>query len=284
VDEREARSENGAGGEGGLGGVVRRRRRELGLSLERVAERAGCAKSYLSAVENGRKGPPTEELLTRLEGALELEAGELVRAARWAATPGSVKRDVARLEAERRTLAGSIAQIRALVRDRGLDGAFRSGELARLVERAGGGGVGEPVRVVLPVEVPLINKVSAGYPTEFTDLGYPARVADEYVRCPDLHDADAFAARVVGDSMEPEYREGDIVVFSPMRGVKSGDDCFVRLEPDQETTFKRVFFEGEEGSERIRIQPLNPRYAARVVERERVAGLYRAVQLMRAVE
>src|SRR6185295_16344626 len=89
--------------------------------------------------------------------------------------------------------------------------------------------------MALPVQAPLINKVAAGYPTEFTDLGYPARVADEYVSAPGVTDADAFAARVVGDSMMPLYREGDIVVFSPERDTKDGDDCFVRLERDDET-------------------------------------------------
>ena len=133
----------------------------------------------------------------------------------------------------------------------------------------------------LPFEVPVINKVSAGYPQGFTDLGYPARVADEYVRCPDVDDPDAFAARVVGDSMEPAYREGDIVVFSPARAVRNGDDCFARLEPDSDSTFKRVYFEGERGEERVRLQPVNSKYAPRVLPRERVAGLYRAVTVVR---
>lgn len=138
--------------------------------------------------------------------------------------------------------------------------------------------------LALPVEVPVINRVAAGYPREFTDLGYPARVADEYVRCPDLCDPDAFAARVVGDLMHPSYLEGDIVIFSPARAVTSGMDCFARLEPDHETTFKRVFFErGARGEERIRLQPLNAAYPARVVDREQVAGLYAAVGFQRAV-
>ena len=102
---------------------------------------------------------------------------------------------------------------------------------------------------------------AAGYPREFTDLAYPARVADEYVRCPDLEDSDAFAARVVGDSMQPLYAEGDIVIFSPAKVVKSGMDCFARLEPDHETTFKRVYLEkGKDGEELIRLQPLNAAY------------------------
>jgi len=130
--------------------------------------------------------------------------------------------------------------------------------------------------------------VAAGYPTEFTDLGYPARVADEYVSVPDVVDPEAFAARVVGDSMAPEYLEGDVVVFSPALSATQGSDCFVRLERDDETTFKRVFFEGVDGEgaaegDLIRLQPLNPRYGARVLAREDVAALYPAISVIRAI-
>lgn len=175
---------------------------------------------------------------------------------------------------------------------------------------------------VLPAQVPVVNRVAAGYPTAFTDLGYPARIADEYVSVPDVFDGDAFAARVVGDSMEPVYREGDIVVFSPSAATVDGSDCFVRFERNEESTFKRVYFEsppaagtppgtgmphgpgmppgslpgvsdGAEGAtaieqkpaeiKRIRLQPLNSAYPARVVDREEVAGLYAAVYVVRAV-
>jgi repressor LexA len=125
------------------------------------------------------------------------------------------------------------------------------------------------------VSVPLINKVAAGYPRDFTDLSYPAKVADEYVACPDIADAQAFAARVCGESMMPDYREGDVVVFSPAAKVTDGSDCFVRLEPDHETTFKRIYFEPEK--QQIRLQPLNPKFPPRSVERVNVAGLYKAV-------
>ena len=73
------------------------------------------------------------------------------------------------------------------------------------------------------------------------------------------------------------------MVFSPARAVRNGMDVFARLEPDHETTFKRVYFEGESGSERIRLQPLNSKYPPRVVEREQVAGLYAAVTVMRRI-
>ena len=122
--------------------------------------------------------------------------------------------------------------------------------------------------------VPVINKVSAGYPTDFNDLDYPVGIADDYIRCPDLHDPNSFAVRVVGDSMEPKFREGDIVIFSPSAEVHNGDDCFVRFTMPHETTFKRAFFESDN---KVRLQPRNEKYSPTIVEGKRINGLYRAV-------
>jgi repressor LexA len=122
--------------------------------------------------------------------------------------------------------------------------------------------------------VPIINKVAAGYPAEFNDLDYPVGIADDYVRCPDLHDPNAFAVRVVGDSMEPKFFEGDIVIFSPSVEVHNGDDCFVRFTMPHETTFKRVFFESDK---QVRLQPRNEKYSPSLIEGKRIDGIYRAV-------
>lgn len=267
---------------GTFGATLRATRRARGLTQQAVADLAGCTKGYLSLIENGRKGPPSGEVLERLETALGLPAGRLATAAALAEAPASVRHDLARAEADR----ARVRRLAALLASGSLDEMYQSGALQRLVgqfESGDGAGRGA-VEVALPREVPLINRVAAGYPRGFTDLGYPARVADDYVRCPDIADPDAFAARVVGDSMEPAYREGDVVVFSPARAVESGDDCFARLERDDESTFKRVYFErGPGGEELIRLQPVNSRYSARVLPREEVSGLYRAVTVMRSV-
>jgi phage repressor protein C with HTH and peptisase S24 domain len=257
------------------GGVIRRERLRAGLTLARLAERVGCAPSYLSEVERGVKGAP-DAFLARVESALGLETNSLVRLAQWQRAPAVVKQELAALAKE----GVVVEQLREVMRRQDLSPAER---LERLRALVGGAGISaRPVADLLPREVPVINSVAAGYPVGFTDLGYPARVADSYIRCPDLDDPDAFAARVVGDSMEPLYREGDIVVFSPAAPLRSGMDCFARLEPDDESTFKRVFFDrGEDGRELIRLQPLNPAYPPRVLERERVAGLYAAVSVMR---
>ncbi|MCW5755993.1 MAG: hypothetical protein KIT54_02025 [Phycisphaeraceae bacterium] len=257
------------------------------MSLRETAERARCTKGYLSLLERGKRAMPTADLVARLEGALDMAPGSLAQALTLEATPSVVREELA----ERREQAEAALQLAALIRGAGpggLDRAFESGALARLVERIsplqGRAAPGQPVETLLPRAVPLINLVPAGKAAEFTDLGYPARVADRYVSAPELGDPDAFAARITGDSMEPEYREGDVVIFSPARDVRDGMDCFARLEPDSEMTFKRVYFErGTGGEELIRLQPLNPRYAPRVEPRENVAGLYPAVSVTRRV-
>jgi SOS-response transcriptional repressor LexA len=121
--------------------------------------------------------------------------------------------------------------------------------------------------------VPVINRVAAGYPTDFTDLDYPPSVADEYIRCPDGGDPQAFGAHVVGDSMEPKYREGDLVIFSPNTEPHDGDDCFVRFAADNSTTFKR-FRTTPNG--RIRLMPINGKYPAEEYDPRDINGLWPA--------
>jgi SOS-response transcriptional repressor LexA len=261
------------------------------MTLSALAEAIGSTKSYLSMIENHRvANPPSDVLLGALEAALGVTDGTLRLAADWERSPAAVRARVQRLTddaARGQDLARFIQDAASDRRDGGknLDELFSSGRLRRMIERTLGpvcGAEAEPsgdsgaASVAKRMDrIPLVNKIAAGYPTGFTDLDYPARVADDYLGCPGLDDPDAFAATVVGESMMPDYREGDVVVFSPAADVEDGCDCFVRLEPDHETTFKRVFF--DDAGARVRLQPLNPKYPPAVHDRERVAGLYRAV-------
>lgn len=272
-----------------VGQIIRERREAMNLTLAAVAEQAGLTKSYLSMIENHKvNNPPSRKALEELEKALRTDPGELIRAADWQNTPAELRQrlEIAEDAARRgRDLAVWLKETR---KDGGksLDKLFTSGELTRRVaaafkrsdeESAQASAADEAAKLKLGQRVPVINRVQAGYPTDFTDLGYPARVADEYLACPDVGDPNAFATRVVGESMLPEYREGDIVVFSPSAKVTDGSDCFVRLEPDHETTFKRIFFEKSGRRQQIRLQPLNPKFPPTVYDRDHVAGLYRAV-------
>jgi repressor LexA len=250
-----------------LGQIIRKKREQLKLTLDEVSGRSGFSKPYLSTIETGKvKNPPSDELLVKLEKILEFEKGMLLHVAHMERVPSDIRQEYESAEAENqkwRQLIKNlihqktdVSQLDMILVENQLDdekgvSAISAGRL-----------------------VPVINKVAAGYPSDFNDLDYPVGVADDYVRCPDLHDSNAFAVRVVGDSMEPKFCEGDIVIFSPAAEVHNGDDCFVRFAMPHETTFKRVFFEPDD---KVRLQPRNEKYSPMIIEGKRINGLYRAV-------
>src|SRR5258706_78482 len=263
-----------------LGVKLRRQRRRLGLTLDELAGRSGISKPYLSLIETGRvPNPPSDEKLRRLEQTLGFSANELITQAHIQRTPRDVRDMLHKLLSDNASAKARGAELApagqlkpGVAGSINLDDAYMSGVLAELVEKS----VGNVERISTNT-VPVINKVSAGYPKDFTDMSYPPRIADDYIGCPDVHDTDAFAARVHGDSMSPKYGQGDIVVFSPAATPKNGDDCFVRFT-DGQTTFKRVFFENDDSGESIiRLQPRNEKYRPKVVKSEEVGGLYKAV-------
>jgi repressor LexA len=289
-----------------LGTKIRRQRRRLGLTLDELAGRTSISKPYLSLIETGRvPNPPSDEKLRRLEQTLGFPTGELLTQAHLQRTPRDVRavlnkllseqkertederqrtqdsglRTESKTEAKKTTAAVGLSPQSSVLSPINLDDAYLTGVLHQLVESTAAN-----VERVTTNAAPIINRVSAGYPKDFTDLSYPKGVADDYVSCPDLHDKDAFGCRVHGDSMTPKYREGDIVIFSPAASPRNGDDCFVRFG-DGQTTFKRVFFEtNPSGQSVLRLQPRNEKYPPRVVPSEEVHGLYKAMYRYQRVD
>ena len=250
-----------------LGQIIRDKREELDLTLDEVSRKVSFSKPYLSTIETGKvKNPPSDELLTKLERVLKFEPGLLLHIAHMDRIPSDIRQAYEAREAENEKLRNVV---RRIIEKQGSTRGLKTMLKNRNLDVEGGNKALAAGRLV-----PIINKVAAGYPVEFHDLDYPAGVADDYVRCPDLHDPNAFAVRVVGDSMEPKFFEGDIVIFSPNSEVHNGDDCFVRFTLPHETTFKRVFFESKE---QIRLQPRNEKYSPTLVEGKRIDGVYKAV-------
>lgn len=253
-----------------LGGIIRQRREELRLTQDQASVQAGISKPYLSNIETDRiKNPPTDGVLANLERVLNFSRGELIRLAHLTRTPLDVRQEHEMLKAQVAKLRGILKELM----DNGLKEKPTREDLCGLLGDAAGG-AGNLRTLGAGVTVPIINKVSAGYPHCLPDLDYPPSVADEYIRCPDVHDPQAFGARVVGDAMEPDYREGDIVVFSPNTPARDGDDCFVRFDQDGPTTFKRFYLD-RDGA--MRLQPLNNKYPAQSYPREKITGLWPAV-------
>jgi len=250
-----------------LGHIIRQKREQLRMTLDEVSSRVGFSKPYLSTIETGKvKNPPSDELLRKLEKVLRFERGLLVHIAHMERMPSDIRQKFESTQAEN-------LKWRQLVKNLVAEKPSAS-KLNKILTKRKLKIEDEKSPLAAGRLVPVINRVAAGYPADFDDLDYPVGVADDYVRCPDLHDPNAFAVRVVGDSMEPKFRVGDIVIFSPAAEVRNGDDCFIRFGEPHETTFKRVFFEPHK---KVRLQPRNDRYPPQIVDGKRINGLYRAV-------
>ena len=249
-----------------LGQIIRNKREKLGLTLDEVAAATSFSKPYLSTIETGKVKPPGDELLKKLEKVLKFESGLLRHIAHIERMPVDIRQDYESKDAQNQRL-------RAIIRDI-VQRKTDPSELDDIVKRDRLDISTDSAAIKSSQVVPVINNVAAGYPVDFDDMGYPAGFADDYVRCPDLHDPNAFAVRVIGDSMEPKFQQGDIVIFSPAVEISNGDDCFVRFTLPHETTFKQVFFEPDD---KVRLQPRNHKHSPLIIEGKRINGLYRAI-------
>jgi phage repressor protein C with HTH and peptisase S24 domain len=76
--------------------------------------------------------------------------------------------------------------------------------------------------------VPLLGLAQAGPGGFFDDGGFPTGQGWDEVAFPALGDETAYALEVSGDSMQPLYRDGDIIIVSPAAKVRRGDRIVVR--------------------------------------------------------
>ena len=77
-----------------------------------------------------------------------------------------------------------------------------------------------------------------------------------------------FALKIKGNSMFPEYKEGDIIILEKVPDCESGDDCVVMINGN-DGTFKRVF-KNENG---IILQPLNNSYQPLIYTNQQIEEL-----------
>lgn len=76
--------------------------------------------------------------------------------------------------------------------------------------------------------IPLIGLTQAGAGGFFDDGGYPVGAGWDEVRFPRVEDENAYALEVTGNSMEPLYREGDVLIVSPNAPTRNGDRVVIR--------------------------------------------------------
>lgn len=120
--------------------------------------------------------------------------------------------------------------------------------------------------------IPIVGMARAGADGFFDEQGFPVG-ADETVRFPDLGDERVYALEIAGDSMEPMYRAGDIVVVQPGASVRRGDRVVVR------TTAGEVMAKllGRRNDQTIELLSLNPAHAPRSLAAAEIDWIARIV-------
>jgi phage repressor protein C with HTH and peptisase S24 domain len=76
--------------------------------------------------------------------------------------------------------------------------------------------------------VPLIGFAEAGAGGYFDDAGFPVGEGWDEIAFPAVSDEHAYALEVSGPSMEPAYRDGDVILISPAAPIRRGDRVVVR--------------------------------------------------------
>jgi len=76
--------------------------------------------------------------------------------------------------------------------------------------------------------VPLLGFAEAGAGGYFDDGGFPVGEGWDEIAFPAVSDDHAYALEVSGASMEPAYRDGDVIIVSPAAPIRRDDRVVVR--------------------------------------------------------
>ncbi|WP_119679688.1 S24 family peptidase [Indioceanicola profundi] len=140
---------------------------------------------------------------------------------------------------------------------------------AEFVNMTDGGAEG-PRRVQ---RVPVIGYAQAGSQGFFDDAGYPVGSGWDELEFPHVADPHAYALEISGDSMEPLYRDGDIIIVSPAANVRRGDRVVVRTR-EGEVMAKHL---ARMTATKIELQSLNKAHADRSLAMTDVAWMARII-------
>lgn len=118
--------------------------------------------------------------------------------------------------------------------------------------------------VQLRGKVPVISLVAAGNWSEAVDNFAPGQ-ADEWVATTIPIKQHTYALRVQGDSMEPKFLDGAIIIVEPEEEARNGSYVIVR-QNSSEATFKQLVIDGTQ----TYLKPLNSRYPIMLMQPDAV--------------
>ncbi len=137
-----------------------------------------------------------------------------------------------------------------------------------LASLAGGGRAAAAGR-----RIPLIGLAQAGAEGFFDDGGFPVGGGWDEISVPEVGDPNAYALEISGESMEPVFRDGDLVIVSPAAPVRRGDRVVVRTQQG-EVMAKEL---KRQSARRIELRSLNPLHPDFAFDLPEIAWMHRIV-------
>jgi phage repressor protein C with HTH and peptisase S24 domain len=98
--------------------------------------------------------------------------------------------------------------------------------------------IGETAHTIAQT-LPLIGFAATGNPAErsgaFDDAGIPVGKGWDEIAFPGIDDENAYAIEVGGNSLEPVYRDGTVLIVSPNASIRRGDRIVVKTKDGKVT-------------------------------------------------
>lgn len=122
-------------------------------------------------------------------------------------------------------------------------------------------------------DICILFDVEGSMHSEFVDNHHPGEGEYKKISTTLPVNRYTFAFRVSGDSMEPDFTEGMMLVVEPELDPEPGDYVIAKYG-SEETTFKQLVKDGADWY----LKPLNPRYPLKPLEGCKIIGVVRAVE------
>jgi phage repressor protein C with HTH and peptisase S24 domain len=81
--------------------------------------------------------------------------------------------------------------------------------------------------------LPMMDFAQAITDSHFDDSGHPSGEGWDQLAFPAIADDNAYALKIVGDSMEPVYRDGAVIVVSPSTTIHKDDRVLIMTKDGQ---------------------------------------------------
>lgn len=218
-----------------LGDIIKQYREEHQLSLQDFAELVHTSRSYIHMLEKnynpatGKPISPSIETLKSISNAMNIDLKNLLK----------------QLDNDQDIYLDELEYKKQFTLDKNIQGMNKKTESSAVVF--------------------VYGTIPAGVPMEcIEDIIDTEEIPSDMLKGGKQY----FGLKVKGDSMFPEYLDGDTLILEKVDDCESGDDAVVMVNGN-DGTFKRVF-KNENG---IVLQPLNNAYAPMTYTNEQIENL-----------